>query len=162
MADKIAVLRDGRLEQFGAPLDLFNHPANLFVAGFIGSPKMNFLKAGLIHDAGGSTIRLQDGSDLLVPKDRFGTPESAPAVLGIRPGDLDLSTTGDGFAATVTAVEQLGTDSFIFGKTPQGESVVLTTKGQTEIRSGQAVQLTINPDRMHIFDAETQQSLERR
>ena len=159
MADKIAVLRAGRLEQYGAPLDLYNRPANLFVAGFIGSPKMNFLTAGLIHDAGGSVIRLQDGSDLPVPQDRFGTPESGPAVLGIRPGDLELSDDDSGFTATVASVEQLGSESFIFGKNGDGEDLVFTTKGQTQIRPGDDIKLKIDPQRMHIFDAETQQNL---
>ena len=159
MADKIAVLRAGRLEQFGPPLELFNRPANLFVAGFIGSPKMNFLTAGLIHGSEGSVIRLQDGSDLPVPQSRFGTPPSGPAVLGIRPGDLELAETGDGIPAAVTSVEQLGSDSFIFSRDSNGEELVLTTKGQTEIRSGDQIHLKIDPDRMHVFDAQTRQTL---
>ncbi len=68
MADRIAVLKDGRLEQFGKPLDLYNHPANLFVAGFIGSPRMNFLNGKLAaHDGRQATVALDAGGNVAVP-----------------------------------------------------------------------------------------------
>ena len=157
MADKIAVLRDGRLEQFGAPLDLFNKPANLFVAGFIGSPKMNFLTAGLIRGADGTTLRLQDGTELLLPHARFGTPDSGPAMLGVRPGDLTQSETG--IEMRVSAVEHLGSESFLFGKNSTEEDLVLTTKGQTVVKPGDAIRVGFDPATIQVFDAETSNSL---
>ena len=157
MADKIAVLRAGRLEQFGAPLDLFNRPANLFVAGFIGSPKMNFFKAGLIGGPDGTTVRLQDGTECLLPQDRFGTPESGPAILGVRPGDLVPAS--EGMEMRVTAVEHLGSDSFLFGRNASDEDLVLTTRGQTEIRTGDSIRVGFDPASIHAFDAASGQSL---
>lgn len=161
MADKIAVLRDGRLEQYGAPLELYNRPANLFVAGFIGSPKMNLLKAGLISGAQETVVRLQDGTDLPVPEKRFGKPESGPAILGIRPSDLELTTKGDGITAKVTAVEQLGAESFVFAQNAFEEELVLSLKGQTEAKQGDEIQIKIVSDHMHIFDAKSEQNLSR-
>lgn len=159
MADKIAVLRDGRLEQYGAPLELFNQPANLFVAGFIGSPKMNLLKAGLISREVGSLIRLQDGTELPVEESRFGKPESGPVIFGIRPGDLELANKGEGLAARVISVEQLGPESFIFAKNTFDEELVLSIKGQTEVKPGEEIHLKVILEKMHIFDANSQQNL---
>ncbi|CUH77625.1 Maltose/maltodextrin import ATP-binding protein MalK [Tritonibacter multivorans] len=159
MADKIAVLRAGRLEQFGAPLELYNAPANMFVAGFIGSPRMNFLKAGLIAGAGQTILRLQDGQDIALSTDRFGRPASRPAVMGIRPGDLEITDSDAPLHMQVTAVEQLGSESILFGTSPCDEELVVTARGQTAVRVGDRLNLRPNPDAIHVFDAQSEESL---
>lgn len=155
MADKIAVLRAGKLEQFGPPLELFNRPANLFVAGFIGSPKMNFLKAEAKNDQ----LYLAGGLVLPMPTDAFHAPTGRDCVVGIRPGEVEIVDTASGMLMQVNAVEQLGSESFLFGATETGDALVVTTKGQTSVRSGDTIGVAIDYKAMHVFDGQTSLSL---
>ncbi|MFD1341720.1 ABC transporter ATP-binding protein [Litorisediminicola beolgyonensis] len=143
MADKIAVLRDGRLEQFGTPLELFNQPANRFVAGFIGSPSMNFLPVTRC----GTALELPSGARI----EGVSAPEAAPErlELGLRPGDLRIDG-GGALAMQVEEVEQLGSESYLFG-TVEGVRVAVYLTGQTDLRSGDTVALASDPERMHLF-----------
>ncbi|MBI1219411.1 MAG: sn-glycerol-3-phosphate ABC transporter ATP-binding protein UgpC [Rhodobacteraceae bacterium] len=155
MADKIAVLRDGRLEQFGRPLDLYNAPANAFVAGFIGSPRMNFFTGRI---AGGA-VRLTTGETVALPGDTFDMAEGAEVTLGIRPNGLHPVDSGSGLSVTVTGVERLGGESYIYGSTQDGTAVTVHSPGQTAIEPGGAVTLAIDPAEAHLFSAKTSKSL---
>jgi multiple sugar transport system ATP-binding protein len=158
MADRIAVLRDGRLEQFGKPLDLYNRPANLFVATFIGSPRMNIL-AGKIENvsADGATVRLDCGAMLRVPCSAGpGTPGQA-VKLGVRPEHIALSEgeTGDAPLA-VTVTEQLGGESYLHGTLASGEALSVRLPGQTRVARGETIGIRLaEPDKRHLFDAGT-------
>ena len=149
MADKIAVLRDGRLEQFGTPLELFNNPDNRFVAGFIGSPAMNFLKGEI---AEGGVALVAGGHIPLGP--RSGVGQGDAIELGIRPRDISIAKTG-GVKGEVTEVEQLGSESYIFVTLPSGEPLVIHQAGQTDIAIGQTVAVKLAPEAVHIFRADT-------
>ena len=149
MADKIAVLRDGRLEQFGTPLELFNNPDNRFVAGFIGSPAMNFLK-GEIAEGG---VALAAGGPIPLGP-RSGVGQGDAIELGIRPRDISIAKTG-GVKGEVTEVEQLGSESYIFVTLPSGEPLVIHQAGQTDIAIGQTVAVKLAPEAVHIFRADT-------
>ena len=149
MADKIAVLRDGRLEQFGTPLELFNNPDNRFVAGFIGSPAMNFLK-GEIAEGG---VALAAGGHIPLGP-RSGVGQGDAIELGIRPRDISIAKTG-GVKGEVTEVEQLGSESYIFVTLPSGEPLVIHQAGQTDIAIGQTVAVKLAPEAVHIFRADT-------
>ncbi|MBF9026171.1 MULTISPECIES: ABC transporter ATP-binding protein [unclassified Roseobacter] len=149
MADKIAVLRDGRLEQFGTPLELFNNPDNRFVAGFIGSPAMNFLKGEI---AAGGVALAAGGHIPLGP--RSGVGQGDAIELGIRPRDISIVKTG-GVKGDVTEVEQLGSESYIFVTLPSGEPLVIHQAGQTDIAIGQTVAVKLAPEAVHIFRADT-------
>ncbi|WP_340242184.1 ABC transporter ATP-binding protein [Roseobacter sp. HKCCA2468] len=149
MADKIAVLRDGRLEQFGTPLELFNNPDNRFVAGFIGSPAMNFLK-GEIAEGG---VALAAGGHIPLGP-RGGVGQGDAIELGIRPRDMSIAKTG-GVKGEVTEVEQLGSESYIFVTLPSGEPLVIHQAGQTDIAIGQTVAVKLAPEAVHIFRADT-------
>jgi multiple sugar transport system ATP-binding protein len=149
MADKIAVLRDGRLEQFGTPLELFNNPDNRFVAGFIGSPAMNFLKGEI---AEGGVALAARGHIPLGP--RSGVGQGDAIELGIRPRDISIAKTG-GVKGEVTEVEQLGSESYIFVTLPSGEPLVIHQAGQTDIAIGQTVAVKLAPEAVHIFRADT-------
>ena len=158
MADKIAVLRDGRVEQFGRPLDLYNAPANRFVAGFIGSPKMNFLEGTL--RAG--EIVLGTGEALPLPPGRFETPSGTAAALGVRPTGLRPAGEGErGIPVEVQTVEQLGGESYVYGQAADGTPVTLHSPGQTDIRIGATVPLAVEPGALHLFDAESGETLRR-
>ncbi|MFD2265114.1 ABC transporter ATP-binding protein [Lacibacterium aquatile] len=143
MADKIVVLRAGRIEQVGSPLDLYNRPANKFVAGFIGSPKMNFFKVEGTSE-GSVTVA---GAQIPLTG-RLGTPET----LGVRPEHLTLSGGVLLGAATVSLVEQLGGSSLIYANLSDGQAVTIQLEGQQTPAIGSSIQLHADPDLCHLFD----------
>ncbi|GAA5068841.1 sn-glycerol-3-phosphate ABC transporter ATP-binding protein UgpC [Roseibacterium beibuensis] len=153
MADKIAVLRLGELEQFGRPLDLFNNPANLFVAGFIGSPKMNFLQGRTDADDRNRLI-LDTGDTIDLPEGRFTQAPGQTVTLGLRPTELQPDPDG-ALHAHVGAVEQLGSESYLYGTFQNETPVTVHNPGQTTIRPGDKVALTAKSTAMHLFDTET-------
>ncbi|WP_037308342.1 ABC transporter ATP-binding protein [Ruegeria halocynthiae] len=126
LADKIVVLRDGRVEQIGSPMELYNNPVNQFVAGFLGSPSMNFLPEGLLPDGGQNTI-------------------------GIRPEDLFLSDEGP-IAVRVSHVEKLGGDTNVIAKIDE-HTVTARLFGQHAISEGQDLRFAFAPDKAYRFDA---------
>ncbi len=144
MADKIVVLRAGQVEQAGPPLALYNEPANQFVAGFIGSPRMNFLP-GVVQADGFSV----DGLGTVAVPPRPGLRPGDTATLGIRPEHLQAAE--GGVPATVTAVEQLGGLSYV--RLAQHDAV-LQVPGQTRLRPGETVRLRLPPEHLHVFGAD--------
>lgn len=155
MADKIAVLRAGKLEQFGAPLELFNNPANIFVAGFIGSPRMNFLDA-IVND-GGEAV-LPGDVKIKLPEGRFATRSGQEIVLGARPGQIKRSDEGQ-LLMDVRAVEQLGNESYLYGSVSGGSELTVHLPGQTDTTHGQQVRLALDPDTLYAFDKASEQTL---
>ena len=165
MADRIVVLRGGHVEQVGTPLELYNRPANRFVAGFIGSPQMNFL-AGTAESApdGGQRIRLDSGSSgngaQRVPG--MAQPSTPRVVVGIRPEHAVLQRTGDAaldVPATVERVEQLGAASFLYCVLPGGEKLTVHAPGQVDVRAGAALQVALPIASCHVFDAKDERAL---
>jgi len=150
MADKIAVLRKGVVEQFGRPLDLFNHPANRFVAGFIGSPSMNFV-AGRVD---GDALDLDCGARLALPAGRFDAPQDTRIEMGIRACHMNVSADGP-LAMTVRSVEQLGTESYVYGALDNEAPMTLHQPGQVSINAGERISLTPQFDQLHLFNAQT-------
>ena len=135
MADKIVVLRAGRVEQIGAPLDLYNRPVNTFVAGFIGSPRMNFLPVELLG---------AQGADL-VPR---GTQQ-----IGLRPEHARIADDGL-LQMKVSQVEQLGSTSLLHGTVGQDIGFEMVCEGQTSIKGGDSVRLALTPQHLHCFGAD--------
>ena len=151
MADKIVVLRAGIIEQVGTPLELYNRPANQFVAGFIGSPRMNFIevtvgKSGAntvaVKDAAGRTYEAAVSGDGLKPGDA--------AVLGIRPDHLDIVGEG-GVPVTVQAIEQLGGESYLYCETESGAKLTAHISGQTAVKRGDTAHAVFRPEFTHLF-----------
>ncbi|WP_170345233.1 ABC transporter ATP-binding protein [Ruegeria atlantica] len=127
LADKIVVLRDGRVEQVGSPMELYNNPANQFVAGFLGAPSMNFFPASMIG-------------------------ESADITMGIRPEDLFLSDDGP-VVANVTHVEHLGGDTNVIAMM-QDHQITARLFGQHQVEAGQSIRFGYSPGRVYRFDAQ--------
>jgi multiple sugar transport system ATP-binding protein len=155
MADRIAVLKDGRLEQFGRPLDLYNRPANLFVAGFIGSPRMNFLTGKLAStDQASATVALDAGGSVTVPCMAQAAASGAPVKLGVRPEHITVMDAGQGDVnLNVTIAEQLGGESYLHGAMPSGEGLSVRLAGQTRVVRGDTVGLRLaDPALRHLFD----------
>ena len=143
MADKIVVLNAGRIEQVGAPMDLYHRPANIFVAGFIGAPAMNFLDVTL---SGGNAMH---GADALGP-----APAGA-VQLGIRPEHIILRPVGQGqMTATVLLRETLGGDAYLYVRTGAGAQMVVRVEGDTALDHGAGVGLDLPAARLHHFAAD--------
>jgi multiple sugar transport system ATP-binding protein len=149
MADKIVVMNSGNVEQMGAPLELYDHPANLFVAGFIGSPAMNFLKGRIAAGA----FEAEGGISLPLPQ---AAPEPAsdgrPAIYGVRPEHFELR--GDGLPATVHVVEPTGSETQVtahFGSTP----IICAFRERLAARPGETIRVGADPALVHLFDAQT-------
>ncbi len=158
LADKIVVLDKGRISQSGSPLELYNSPANKFVASFIGSPAMNFL-AATVSAANGKSVSLQlAGQPKFVMKARAGSVASGNVEIGIRPEHVRLTKSGDKqatFGGTTTVVEQLGNSTFVYVDTPSGQMIV-EGAGDLQIASGTNVGLAIDAERAHLFGPDGQ------
>ncbi len=152
MGDKIVVMRDGRIEQTGSPLDLYDHPVNQFVAGFIGSPAMNFLPCTVRHRGGASQIELSDGTLLDAPTGAGGK-EGQSVIFGARPEHLTLANAG-GIAARVVVMEPTGMDTFVACRHGTSEmSAVFRERHDFSI--GSTIHLMPDMSRAHLFDAQT-------
>src|SRR5690606_34107698 len=157
MADKIVVLRMGHVEQVGAPLELYNRPANRFVAGFIGSPKMNFLNAGIEGaDARSAAIRV-GGGKIALPRPARSASAGQKIEFGVRPEHITIEQR-DGripfAAAKVDLVENLGGQTLLYTTLADGQSLTISLDGQRAIEVGATVETFIDPATCHLFDAE--------
>jgi multiple sugar transport system ATP-binding protein len=154
MADKIVVMHDGLVEQIGAPLELYDRPANLFVAGFIGSPAMNTLKGtvranGKLEFEGPAGVRLPlSGAP--------GNSDGRPAIYGVRPEHFTISD--DGAEAEIVVVEPTGSETQVFAKLG-GEEVVAVFRERHQFNPGDKVRLKPDPRLVHLFDDATGQRL---
>ena len=160
MGDRIAVLRDGILQQVGTPRELYDHPENVFVAGFIGSPAMNFLTvqpmgAGL--RLGEMTLSVGGAAGRITA----GRPAGSSLVVGFRPEHLDI-VDGQGDVLTVPVqvdvVEFLGNEELIHAKA-DGHEIVAIIPSARQVKAGDSVHLGIPYEKLHLFDAETEKAL---
>jgi multiple sugar transport system ATP-binding protein len=148
LADVIVIMRDGRIEQIGRPLDVYDNPANLFVAEFIGSPAMNLIE-GTVDRANGQTALLTAGG-LVALAERPGLDQGRKLVMGVRPEHLHLSADG-GMDVTVNVIEPTGPEIHLycgFG----GLELCAVTRERADYRPGQAILLRPDPSRTHLFD----------
>jgi multiple sugar transport system ATP-binding protein len=152
MADRIVVLRAGRVEQLGTPLDLYNAPTNAFVAGFIGSPRMNFLNGRIATTEGGVAVGLDGIGTIRSEVGAPGLEVGAPVTIGIRPEHVALGHVGvNDVSFAVGHAEQLGGATTLFFPEP---SFALQVSGQVPARRGETIALNLPPERVHVFDAD--------
>jgi multiple sugar transport system ATP-binding protein len=154
LADKIVVLNSGSIEQTGTPLELYHHPVNLFVAGFIGSPKMNFF-AVEVRNAGpsGVNVALPGGKTVNVPVMAEGLRPGDKATLGVRPEHLRPAETGE-LTGDVVVAERLGGESYFYIRLPGQPLVVAQAEGSDSRRVHDRVTVRIDPATCHLFNAE--------
>ena len=152
LADKIVVLRKGVIEQVGAPMDLYRDPDNKFVAGFIGSPAMNFL-AGKV--SGG----VPEAKGLAGSIDRPVAPawEGKAVAIGLRPEHIEIDPAGSTHKVELT--ESLGGVSFAYLTAPSGERIIVEERGDERVEEGVSVGLRFDPGRIYLFDAATEQRI---
>ena len=156
LADRIVVLNAGRIEQVGSPLELYEHPENLFVAGFIGSPRMNFLPGTLLQaDARGATVQLPGGEALRATVDASRAAVGDQVTLGLRPEHLQPGASDNALAATITFVESLGSSTQAYCTLPGvEEAITCTIQGQSRLRDGEPLRLGVRPEDAYLFDAQ--------
>jgi multiple sugar transport system ATP-binding protein len=150
MADRIVVLKDGRIAQAGTPLELYNTPANRFVAGFIGSPKMNFLDgvaAG--RAASGIDVLLHGGDVVNLSRLAPQSPEGSAVCVGIRPEHVELVDSG--LPLEVALTEQLGGNTVLYGTLHAQQALVVQVVGQSRIKRGDTVHVRLPPEHCHGF-----------
>jgi lactose/L-arabinose transport system ATP-binding protein len=156
LADKIVVLRAGNIEQVGAPLDLYDDPANRFVAGFVGSPKMNFLDATIIG-SGAQSVTLSLDSD---PAVRLSLPtkarlnDGARVSLGIRPEHFSDAGQGDAdLTVHVDVAEHLGNTSYVYARTEGGEQLIIERPESRDVGNRDRLTVGLSARRAFLFDS---------
>jgi multiple sugar transport system ATP-binding protein len=158
MADRIVVMHDGVVEQVGEPLDLYDQPANLFVAGFIGSPAMNFINATIKRNGGAPSAVAPDGTVLPLPTGAGGR-DGQKVVYGIRPEHLDLTQEVNGLPAEVVVVEPTGAEILVFTHLA-GQEVAVVFKERHKFRPGDRINLAPHAGTVHMFDHDTGHRIE--
>jgi multiple sugar transport system ATP-binding protein len=153
MGDRIAVLKDGILQQVGTPRDLYEKPQNVFVAGFIGSPAMNLFDADVV-DGG-----LKFGTAVAaVDRETLAEATARKVTIGIRPEDVRVSPTGEGLPVDVDLVEELGADGYLYGHTEidgNRVDIVARVDGRSHPNAGDKVFVTPEPNHIHVFNTES-------
>ncbi|MBT1609055.1 ABC transporter ATP-binding protein [Curtobacterium poinsettiae] len=153
MGDRIAVLKDGILQQVGTPRDLYEKPNNVFVAGFIGSPAMNLLPADVIE--GGIKFGTLNHA---IDRDTLSNARAAQITVGIRPEDVVVSQSGEGLPVTVDVVEELGADGCLYGHADvngQRADIVARVDGRAHPSIGDTIVITPKQGHVHAFDTES-------
>ncbi len=153
LANDIVVLDEGIVSQKGTPMELYNNPNNLFVGGFIGSPKMNFISSKILSKSDNSTeIELLDNAKINIHKSSASANEGDSVELGIRPEHLLVNKDADAsWESKVFVVEKLGSGTFLYLE-KEGEPLVVETEGDTNIKVGDTIKVGFTASRCHIFD----------
>ena len=175
MGTRIVVMKLGYVQQIDTPMNLYNKPYNKFVAGFIGTPQMNFFDVTLLREQDNVQVAFPDGSKIALPYQDFAKVHSyyltgeKPAILGIRPDHILISKEETGLKCRVTAVEQLGNETIIYGNLggeneeftmkDEGKSIIIKTTQDTPVQFDDVINLVIRPDKIHLFDKETEVTL---
>src|SRR5436190_4529766 len=164
LGDRVVVMKDGVVQQVGEPLELYNTPANRFVAGFIGSPAMNFADVTLVEN-GGHPVAEATGLRITLPDAlaaRARTRVGRKATLGIRPEDIHIATaadsTGHCFEATVEVVEQLGSEILLDMRAGPA-LMVASVEPTVKVRAHDKLRMALKPERLHLFDAESEAAI---
>jgi multiple sugar transport system ATP-binding protein len=151
MADRIVVMNAGSVEQVGTPLELYDHPSNLFVAAFIGSPAMNFFDGRIEASGEGARLILDNGPSFSVPR-ATGTPR---VTAGIRPDKFSISSQADGsFEGRVVVVEPTGAETQV-ALEEAGKQFVAVFRERINSQPGEMLRLTVEPSQIHLFDKAT-------
>ena len=154
LADRIVALDGGKVQQVGAPLALYAKPGNRFVAGFIGSPMMNFLPAEVLSaGADRTTVRLDIKDKPVIDIDLTGVKPGQQVTLGLRPESVVVNPAGTaGLPATIETVERLGNITFAYLNIGAPDLLTVQIMGNQQVSNGQEVQLSLTPSTLHVFD----------
>ncbi|MBM6594377.1 ABC transporter ATP-binding protein [Microvirga pudoricolor] len=152
LADRIVVLRAGRIEQIGTPLDVYNHPANLFVAGFIGSPRMNLLPSRVTAP---NQVTIGNETRPVSVPSTGSAPVGSDITLGARPEHIDVVPEAEAdVVIALDLVEQLGGETYLYGSAPGLPQITVRQDGQAGHERGQRLGLRLKREALHLFDAD--------
>jgi multiple sugar transport system ATP-binding protein len=152
LASRIVVLNDCRIEQVGTPMEVYSRPASRFVAGFVGSPAMNFLPVTLSGAGDRRSARLGNGA--LIPV-AFPVPEAGEWELGVRPEAMQVVAPGTGDTdATATVVERLGDRTLVYARLADGTQLTAQDRGASAILPGETIGLTLDRSALHLFGSD--------
>lgn len=154
LADKIVVLNGGQVEQVGSPRELYERPASLFVAGFLGSPRMNFLPVSLQAPGRSSLIDIPALGMKSLPFDSSNLTEDAQLTLGVRPEHITLNAANNGVGVTVSGVEYLGSEVYVHLATGASEPLICRCDAKAGWQVGDQVALQFDDSNLHLFDAD--------
>ena len=153
MADKIVVMNEGLVEQIGSPLELYDKPVNIFVAGFIGSPSMNMLNVSI----NSNSINLGNAGSIPIIRKTI-SENNSDVILGIRPSHMKISKNGEGLKFQIDVVEPTGADILIYGKINDTECCVQTSE-RLNLKSGEIIHILPNEDNLHFFDNQSNERI---
>ena len=175
MGTRIVVMKNGFVQQIDSPMNLYNHPYNKFVAGFIGTPQMNFFEVTMKKNGDSVSVTLNNGDSVSLPYEVVSEFDSSyveggkPAILGVRPEHIDISKDGDGIKFIVTNVEHLGNETIVYGKLgdhlgeftvkDEGNGIVVKLIDNDDVSVGDVVVAKPRLNKLHFFDAETEVTL---
>ncbi|MEP0072831.1 MAG: sn-glycerol-3-phosphate ABC transporter ATP-binding protein UgpC [Marinomonas sp.] len=164
LADRIVIMRDGKIEQIGSPMEVFTKPVNTFVASFMGSPPMNLIKGVMVQEEAGFFIKLKDNKVPVPAREGCTFTEGQKVYLGIRPEDMYLSSNGlnnfERISCHVDLVEPLGAEALLHIKLDGQDAVVKTDSRNTSIdEMSESSEIFLNLDYLHIFDGVTENSI---
>ncbi|ENN84124.1 putative ABC transporter ATP-binding protein Y4oS [Rhizobium freirei PRF 81] len=151
LADRIVVLNQGKIEQEGTPIELYRKPANLFVAGFIGSPAMNFLDGVVEGVEGAPAVRLKDSTPVRIADERK-VKAGQSVKIGLRPEHLSLASSGSPLTGQTLLVEPTGAQTHVLFDLA-GEQVTAVVDGEAPVRYGQPLNVSVSPEQVYVFDA---------
>ncbi|HKJ63096.1 MAG TPA: TOBE domain-containing protein, partial [Hyphomicrobiales bacterium] len=153
LANRIVVLRAGKIEQVGTPLDLYNTPANRFVAGFIGAPSMNFLSGRIVTvEEGATVISLLDQERLSLDRKAVSARPDQTVTVGIRPQHIRLAAAEEpGVTVRIGLVEALGSETVLHSRTATGETLLAVLSGQHSLSGGETARLAFDAEALHLF-----------
>ena len=155
MADKVVVMNDGRIEQVGAPLEVYDRPENLFVADFLGSPAMNLLSGKAMFGDGAPVVELENGLRLPLQENGEGSLQpDQPIIYGVRPEHVALSDDDQDLPATLTLVEPAGWETHLHADLA-GIPLRLLSTERVRVRPGDSVRLAVDTRQLHLFDPTT-------
>jgi len=161
LSDRVAVFNNGVVQQVGEPLEIYERPRNAFVAGFVGSPPMNFLPA-VLSRANGQLVARGPAFSLPLPPDLAAALPADGAqrevLVGVRPEDIGVNGSGDGIAASVAAVEPMGSENIVHFRLAD-RLIAAVLEKTVRLVAGQAVHLRFRPEHLHLFDARTEEAL---
>ncbi|MEO0768641.1 MAG: sn-glycerol-3-phosphate ABC transporter ATP-binding protein UgpC [Cyanobacteria bacterium J06649_4] len=166
MGTRIAVMNNGILQQIDTPQNVYEHPSNVFVAGFLGSPAMNFFEASLLEQSGQLTIKTDSGLNIPVPnerRDRYSEFINRPVVFGIRPEGIyhpqyvPPGITPTSISATVTVIERMGHEVIVYFTLADDTSFIARLDPRANVTPGETLKLKMDLTRFHLFDKESQQ-----
>ena len=161
LSDRLVIMKDGLIQQLGRPDEVYDYPINVFVAGFLGSPTMNFIRCQLDEKANDSYIKTGDFEIKLTDKQLSKIKKAASSkdlIMGIRPEDIRVESQGCTIDCDIEVIENMGSSSIIYFRVG-GERIVATTERvSTDVSASEGCKIGFNPDKLHVFDGKTEKA----